>query len=340
MGSTNQKALFIGNGINRMALKGVSWGTLLEELSNKFELDVDLGNDLKPFPLTFEEMLHSKNSSDEDFNAKLHNLKSRISKMFSATNSKMDFSVHKSIMECGVSEIITTNYDYNLEISVDPDFLSKKKLYSLNNQESKHSLYRGYDMSGVKVRHIHGELYHNREISNKSINYVEESIMIGYEHYSDYFLKIQNTIYGDNQYHRYKNKEGVLGRILSEKGSKIWTDLFFTHDLFFIGFSLDFSETHLWWLLMQRQEIKRKFGSSVPFLNNEIVFMYPELAPSETIVTGNTENFEDFYKKKLSAQKSKAVTDILMAFDVKIETIPCQDYSDFYGKVIEVIRKT
>ena len=91
MGSTNQKALFIGNGINRMALKGVSWGTLLEELSNKFELDVDLGNDLKPFPLTFEEMLHSKNSSDEDFNAKLHNLKSRISKMFSATNSKMDF---------------------------------------------------------------------------------------------------------------------------------------------------------------------------------------------------------------------------------------------------------
>lgn len=339
MSETNQKALFIGNGINRAALKGVSWGALLEGLSSKFELDVDLGNDLKPFPLTFEEMLHSKNSSHEDFNAKLPNLKSRISKMFSATNSKMDFSVHKSIMECGVKEIITTNYDYDLEIPVDPDFISKKKLYSLNNQESKHSLYRGYDMSGVKVRHIHGELYHNREISNQSINYAEESIMIGYEHYSDYFFKIQNVIYGDNQHRRYKNKEGIVGRILSEKGSKIWTDLFLTHDLFFIGFSLDFSETHLWWLLMQRQEIKRKFGSSVPFLNNEIVFMYPELAPSEVIVTDNAMNFEDLYKKKLSTQKSKAVTDILRAFDVIIEAVPCQNYFDFFEKVIGVIRE-
>lgn len=339
MSETNQKALFIGNGINRAALKGVSWGALLEGLSSKFELDVDLGNDLKPFPLTFEEMLNSRNGSNEDFNVKLQKLKSRISKMFSASNSNMDLSIHKSFMECGVKEIITTNYDYNLEISVDPDFISKKKLYSLNNQESKHSLYRGYDMSGVKVRHIHGELYHNREISNQSINYAEESIMIGYEHYSDYFLKIQNVIYGDNQHRRYKNKEGIVGRILSEKGSKIWTDLFLTHDLFFIGFSLDFSETHLWWLLMQRQEIKRKFGSSVPFLNNEIVFMYPELAPSEVIVTDNAMNFEDLYKKKLSTQKSKAVTDILRAFDVTIKAVPCQNYFDFFEKAIYVIRE-
>ncbi|RYZ26818.1 MAG: hypothetical protein EOO10_14495, partial [Chitinophagaceae bacterium] len=158
------RALFIGNGINRVAPTAVSWGSLLENLSQKFNVDIDLQNDLKPFPLAFEEMLIGQKETNP--NDMLKGMKQHIGHILTeATPHPSQLELHAKIMECGISEIITTNYDYNLERSIISDFDSQKKQLALNNQESKHSLYRGYWVEGITVRHIHGEIEHNRKIS-------------------------------------------------------------------------------------------------------------------------------------------------------------------------------
>lgn len=96
-----------------------------------------------------------------------------------------------------------------LESSVENAFLSNKKEYSINNLESKHSLYRGYKIGQVKVRHIHGELKHNRNVEPSDKNYPEESIMIGFEHYSEYFAKIQSVIKGESGKQKESDKKST-----------------------------------------------------------------------------------------------------------------------------------
>lgn len=332
----NPKALFIGNGINRVSQNAISWGELLLRLSERFSIEVDLTNDLKPFPLAFEEMLYS-NPGNISFEKRLSNLKKEISSSFLEAIYDFDFHFHREIMNSGIKEIITTNYDYNLELSVNSDFLQEKKELSLNRQESKHSLYRGYNINGTKVRHIHGELLHNRGISVTAKNYPEESIMIGFEHYSEYYHKIQSSITGTPGKRKYKS--GILSRITDDKETKVWTDLFFTHDIIFIGFTLDFSETHLWWLLMQREEILRKYSSDLP--ETSITFLYPEMPVIEDGY-GNMdeERFNRLHRKKLVLQKDKAITDILKSFKITITPVSCNSYTEFYDRVIHRIRET
>lgn len=327
------KALFIGNGINRISRNAISWVDLLNRLSKKFDIDVDLSNELKPFPLAFEEMIHNR-LGNNSFESKLRNLKTNISELLLKSADEFDFTFHREVMNSGISEIITTNYDYNLELSVNPDFLQRKKELALNRQESKHSLYRGYNINGIKVRHIHGELLHNRSISDTTKNYPEESIMIGFEHYSEYYHKIQDAIKGPKR----KYKEGILSRITDDKETKVWTDLFFTHNIYFIGFNLDFSETHLWWLLMQREEILRNYNF-FDKQKNTISFLFPKMPmTTDDYKNIDEERFNKLHSKKLSLQKNKAITDILKSFKINIIPVKCNSYSEFYERVVDVVK--
>lgn len=332
-----ERALFLGNGIHRTEKnKGISWGQLLAKIAHSYDIQTDLKNDLKPFPLAFEEMLYAKEGRN-NIQSKLRNLKTRISEILTKDASKLiDNEIHKGFMQCGIKEIITTNYDYNLEASIIPEFISEKDSYSINNQESKHSLYRGYNIEGVKVRHIHGELKHNRKIILTDSNYPEESIMIGFEHYSDYFLKIQSVIKGESGKQKEEEKKSLLIRIRDTQTGKMWTDLFFTHQLIIAGFSLDFSENHLWWLLLQREELKRESNNYDVVINNEIIFCIPQLPVSAIdYQISNEVQFEQLYKKKLGIQKNKGVTDVLASLKINIIRIPCNNYKEFYIKVIE-----
>lgn len=203
-----KRALFIGNGINQTENNnGISWGDLLRNVSEAYGIETDLTNELKPFPLAFEEMLYKKEGRNDSQN-KLKNLKVRISEAIEeVAGGLIDNEIHKGLMQCGIEEIITTNYDYNLQSSIVPGFKSNKAKYSINNLESKHSLYRGYKIVDVTVRQIHGELKHNRKITADDNHYLEESIMIGFEHYSEYFARIQATINGESGKHKEEEKK-------------------------------------------------------------------------------------------------------------------------------------
>ncbi len=333
-----QKAFFLGNGIHRTEKNnGISWGSLLKKIGLNYSINTDLENDLKPFPLAFEEMLYQKDGRNQFLN-KLRNLKSEISDILeNDANNLIDNEVHNGFMTSGVKEIITTNYDYNLELSLSSNFLKNKIDCSISNIESKHSLYRGYNIDGINVRHIHGELKHNRKIKIvDDNNYPEESIMIGFEHYSEYFSKIQSVIKGESGKHKEEEKTSILSRIRDNNNSKIWTDLFFTHQLIFAGFSLDFSENHLWWLLLKREELKRQKNRYDIAINNKIIFCIPKFPTKrDEYRVSNIKEFDALYRKKLTQQKNNAVTDVLSSFKIEIDLIDCANYKEFYLKVIK-----
>lgn len=334
---TGEKAFFLGNGIHRTEKNnGISWGTLLQNISSVYGIDTDLENALKPFPLAFEEMLYAKEGRNE-FQSKLRNLKTRIADILLEDADRLiDNEIHRGFMQSGIKEIITTNYDYNLETSLMNSFLLNKKEYSINNLESKHSLYRGYKIDQITVRHIHGELKHNRNVVPSDNNYPEESIMIGFEHYSEYFTKIQSVIKGESGKQKESEKKSTLVRLRDNDTTKIWTDLFFTHHLIFAGFSLDFSENHLWWLLIQREELKRKSNKFDVKINNEITFCIPRLPNGSISYKIHTEEeFDKLYNKKLGMQKNKGITDILKNLKIEINQIDCNSYKEFYMKVID-----
>lgn len=331
-----ERALFLGNGIHRTeSNNGISWFQLLEKIANKYSMSTDLENDLKPFPLAFEEMLYVKEGLN-DTESKIRNLKRGICEILEKDSANLiDLDIHRGFMQCGIKEIITTNYDYNLETSVFPRFFEYKTKLSINNLESKHSLFRGYIVNDVKVRHIHGELKHNRRIVNTDSNYNEESIMIGFEHYSDYFVKIQNVIKGESGRNKEEEKKSLLVRLRDEQVGKIWTDLFFTHQLIIAGFSFDFSENHLWWLILQRQLFMRESNRYNIKINNEIIFCIPNFPTSGINYKINSESeFDLIYKRRLGFQKNKGVTDILASLNITINRITCNSYKEFYQKII------
>lgn len=329
----NKKALLIGNGINQLDKnQSVSWGELLNELKSSFNIDVDLDNEFKPFPLGFDEMLHQKGGSN-DFDDKLKKLKISIRKNIdSQLDGKLGYNdYHRRIMEMEYDDILTTNYDYGLEKSFASEFFEFKRELSQNKQEIKFSLKRHYKLKS-NIWHIHGELFDSRNLSEGSKYYNEESIMIGYEHYTSYLEKIQENFKGKSGIRAIEN-QGLLTRIKNKNLGMFWTDIFFSHNLDIIGQGLDFSENHLWWIINQRANLIRKYNEKHGVLvDNRIRYFYPIIENKNVISTYITN--EESVKKKNSNKKSKAIAELLNAFKVDTFEIRCNSYEEFYDKFI------
>lgn len=256
----NKKAMLIGNGLNRLdSTQSFSWGNLLEELKDRYSIAVDLDNFFKPFPLAFDEMQHIK-SGGNSLRSKLKNLKQSIkAEIENQLAEKRGFNdYHQKLTSLDYDDFLTTNYDYSLEKSLEPSFIGKKKKFAQNRQERKFSLKRCYELnSKKKIWHIHGELFDSRNHSSVSKSYPEESIMIGYEHYTQYLEKIQENIKGKSGSQKTDNQSLTI-RIRDKNTSTFWTDILFTHNIDIIGQAIDFSENHLWWLFNYRANLMRE----------------------------------------------------------------------------------
>lgn len=332
-----ETAFFIGNGINQLEKTNrISWHTLLKRISNKFNSKVDLTNLLKPFPLAFEEILYLDNSNVNS-SEKVRKLKAGISEIF-LNQVLQNNEIHKGFLSCGVNEIITTNYDYNLEKSIDGDFLKQKEVFAINKRESKHSLYRRYKIGQIVIRHIHGELRNNRVLTPFSTEYPEESIMIGFEHYSSYFKVIQDIIHGQKGRHSEIDRQSLIIRIRENRklSPEIWTDLFFTHRIVIVGFSFNFAENHLWWLLLERKKMIDNGNIHDVQINNEIIFCLPKFKEqSFDYEIHNKGEFDKVYEKHISMQTSKGVAEILKSLNVVIVPINCDSFREYYQIVID-----
>jgi hypothetical protein len=241
---TGKSALLVGNGINLLR-RNLSWDALLSTIAQNMNVAVSINRN-KSYPLVFEEILFR---SDGNLNDNLRRLKEDIYNVFSNYNPT-DF--HEILMRLKVDDFLTTNYDYSLEQVFEDEF----NISSGFTNEYKYSLFRYNNILGKKIWHIHGEL--NNGVQGV-FRYPQESIMIGYEHYGDYHRRIHEFI---------KPPGGILNGLTQDKDS--WVKRFFTHNIHIVGFGLDFSEAHLWWLLNYRARIKKEFGS----IPNKIYYHY------------------------------------------------------------------
>ncbi len=328
----SNKAFLIGNGINRAISNGVkSWEDLLGNLSKSFSVDVDLSNEFKPFPLAFEEILFK---SGGNFETTLRDIKERIAEAFVNTPAN---DLHRAIIESGIENILTTNYDYAFEKALFETFNNQKEFGPRSTEETLNSVKRrtwikervlknSYRQDELNIWHINGEINQRLTPSERKTVSPANSIMIGYEHYGAYLVEIQKYIAGEKSKKDISNNERISEQYLKPNS---WIDCFFQKELHIAGITFDFSEHHLWWLLNYRAKQIRK-GKFKKNNINSIYYYYhitSDIFPNDPSV---------YVKSLLRKKNEKAKLDLLEALYVKTIpiTIGVNDYKFYYDQFL------
>ena len=247
-------ALFVGNGLNRCSGALCSWDGLLHGLAEEYEV---LGAEQDVFSLEFERILNCalqkrRLTGDRAF----YRIKRQIGK--SMMDKRMrPTALHNDFVNLPVDAFLTTNYDYLLERAIDPD-LCLSSLRS-GSQEVKYSLHRKQRAGGRAIYHIHGEAC------------APSSICLGFEHYTGALVRLREHLL----VHDSGEKDVSILNVLRgcKKPSGCFGELFFTHDLYFIGYGLDQAEIDVWWLLTYRAFLLHTdYRGMAAYIKNRIVF--------------------------------------------------------------------
>jgi len=265
------KTLFVGNGINRLEpTQDVSWAKILQDLAqelNGLSL-LDLRED-KPFTLVYETLWLKSLQNRKELNV---SLKERVSNLM---RKMMPNQYHYSFLKLGIKNIITPNYDYCFEKT------NQCRVEHSNIEvESKYSVHRRIKIDNTYIWHIHGEID----------NHV--TIMLGYEHYGGYLQKIRKYLLPD-QNNKEINAEN-LKEIFKRKQVSSWIDLFLRDEVHIVGFSLDYAELDIWWLLVFKAQCKSIYG----------------IEPGKTIYY--------YWTKEKKNNQDEAKLQLLKALDVKV----------------------
>lgn len=243
--------IFFGNGINRISDKPLDWNELLKRLAVYASVKVDLAE--KPYTMIYEELLLRSKSMDES------NIKKYIQQELQVTDIS---SLYERLYSIGVTNYITTNYDFSLES------IFEEKLYrkDFRKQETLYSIRTHITMSNqdndINIWHVHGDIERI------------PSIALGLDHYCGSVSKIDAYLKGNYSYIEDKKEKRLNGIIAKLNGTESfdsvsWIELFYNTNVHIIGFGLDYSEIDIWWILNKRQ---RYIKSSKTNLFNKIYY--------------------------------------------------------------------
>lgn len=291
------KVLVLGNGILRAFGNGARGCQDLEALICKMAgveplMDVEnLKNEeisLIPFPMRLAASLLKKRGQEKKLETAVEDLIFR-QKMGEATANELlcnsgiiAFRPFTDLLEAGFTDVITTNYGYEIEevlCGKSPTFAKVKNDFyrncifpkELGITERKYKIWKHYlsRTTGTRIWHIHGEYLR------------PHSIIFEYADYCSFLAKVKKPP------HLEKDKN-------SENGTPIrWIDAFVTGDIYILGFGAAFCE-QVFWMLMERKKRKGpQYG--------KVLFYEPEL--------------EYFEKDKLiKNQQQQAVLGMMRAF--------------------------
>ncbi|MEM8231783.1 SIR2 family protein, partial [Morganella morganii] len=197
-----------------------------------------------------------------------------------------------------IEHYLTTNYDYAFEkaLHISPEKHSPEDIYSLRRK-------RIYTLDNYTkiLWNIHGEIDNPK------------SIMLGLDHYCGSVSKIDTYVKGKYSYTA-NGTNFLIKSIIHKLRNNCfchtsWVDLFFSTNVHILGFSLDYSETDIWWLLNKRARF-----SSEEKINNKIYF----------------------YTHNICDEKKE----LLKAFNVKVITIDKigDSFEDIYFEAINKIK--
>ena len=232
-------SIMLGNGLNRCIVDNISWSNLLLDIANEFHVTV---NGEISFPMQFEvlanQILNSPQYQGEDIYLCLK--KNIITKLQSMVVPKE--LPHSEFAKLS-NTLLTTNYDYLIEKSLDADFCIKDITKCPKDNNNRYNLRNLTRVSGTNVYHVHGDITSAK------------SICLGYEHYAGTLQHLRSSMTTIKQNNPNKTPEIVRTLTDDKYVIDIWAEKFFTDDVHIVGLGLTQSEIDIWWLLTYRASL-------------------------------------------------------------------------------------
>lgn len=252
-----KKTILLGNGINRCILSNVSWGDLLSTIATKYNVEI---NQNISFPMQFETLvnqvlMNSKIAKDDAYTE----IKQEIISLLKTATLPIN-APHKALTD-NADSIITTNYDFLIEQSIDKYFSIKNIPVRSKDGNNKYNLRNSIFVSEKEVFHIHGDM-------RKA-----QSICLGYEHYAGTVQHLREAIATKKDDGREKVPAIVLALRNQKYSTNTWAEKLFTDDVNIVGLGLTQSEIDIWWLITYRATLlyANRFNCK-ELLNNKIVY--------------------------------------------------------------------
>ncbi len=283
--------ILLGNGINRCILSDISWGNLLEVIAREY--DVNLNRDVS-FPMQFENIVNQILKKRKTPGDSIYvEVKEKISEPLK--NAQLPLSAPHRAFTSAADCILTTNYDFLLEQSLDADIASLP--FYPRQSQNKYNLKNPFRAGGKEVFHIHGDILRT------------QSICLGYEHYAGTLQHLREAIARKKK--TGKEEKPSIIRILEKSPSSgasdssvttAWAEKFFTDNVHIVGLGLSESEIDLWWLITYRAYLyySDRFGAK-SLIRNTIVYHDIALEPNEKMRYMMTNNAVDYRFHKINS---------------------------------------
>lgn len=286
-----EHTLFFGNGINRLSENHVTWNDLLDRIKgiNNFE------NGQLPNTMVYERIFLEKQTVDSNEKKDELEIKNVIAE---GLREQEPNKVLVELASLPIEHYLTTNYDYAFEKALDisPEKHSPEDIYSLRRKR----IYKSENYTKF-LWNIHGEIDNPK------------SIMLGLDHYCGSVSKIDMYVKGNYSYTANGTNFSVNSIIYKLKNNCFchtsWVDLFFSTNVHILGFSLDYSETDIWWLLNKRARFssEEKINNKVYFYTSNICDEKKELLKAfnvEVVIIDKIgDSFEDMYSAAINKIK-------------------------------------
>jgi hypothetical protein len=297
--------IIFGNGINRLSDKNISWGHLLDIIKGTRKFN----DALLPNTMIYERIILERPDSHDDVLYDEFEVKKEISALMQSVEKN---NIYTELFKLNVQNYLTTNYDYAFIDSILDlkEFNPQIHVYGTEDVYSIRRLKRIANTS-EKLKYfwqIHGEIQK------------PATIMLGLDHYCGSIGKIDSYIKG--WYRHVKEGKTIEEPSIEDKFKKnlfnnsSWVELFFTSNIHIVGFSLDYSEIDLWWIINKRARLKRS-KTLEKRIDNKIVY----------------------YCSSIDEQKKG----LLESLDIEVQIDELSDsdtkYTDYYIKLIRQFKK-
>ena len=236
------EVLFIGNGINR-SFGESGWSDVISGLSTgEFDENNKIVKQIEKIPFGLQTIILSSDSVSDGMDM--------LSKKLMPKELKREqVTLTKKLVSIPFDAILTPNYSYEIETSIDPKFHLKqgcaskyrKKTCDGNAPQEQFGIYKYMSVSDKMIWHIHGEAAR------------PSSMVMGHYYYGKLLVEIQKRI--PDLIREYKTALKT-GRAMKYKS---WIDYFLIGNLYIIGFGMDVSEMDFWWLVNCK---KRNFSDA------------------------------------------------------------------------------
>jgi len=259
-----ENTIFFGNGINRLSASNISWNDVLTKIkgSRKFE------DNTLPNTMIYERIVLEKPAKHIDV---LHDEFEVKEKIADFMGSVEEHEFYSTMYDLNAQNYLTTNYDYAfIKTIIGRD--------DINTPIHEYSLEDVYSIRRLKrISNAHEQKKHFWQIHGEIGK--PATIMLGLDHYCGSIGKIDGYIKGRYNYRVDKkqiNEESLVDKFENYSfTNSSWVELFFTTDVHIFGFSLDYSEIDLWWIInkrarMLRSELKNHLKNKIVFYTNRI----------------------------------------------------------------------